>query len=111
MFLGVSKAVVGIIKTMVVSSYNEETEDQMDYYIDETHCENGDVAYLYEHESDTLTRMKIVKSICRSDDTYVYDRLLKDEDILVDGEDYYKADTSAEFITDNDCYLVWFKYD
>ena len=37
-----------------------------------------------------------------------YDDL--DEDVLIDGETEYGADTSAEFITDNDCYLVWFKY-
>lgn len=42
--------------------------------------------------------------------TYHNDELLKNENILTDGEEEYKADTSAKFITDNDCYLVWFKY-
>jgi hypothetical protein len=93
-----------------VSSYNEDEEDQLDYYIKESKCDVGDTAYLYDHAENELTEMEIVHIIAWSDDTYVYDKLLKDEDILVDGEDYYKADTSAEFITDNDCYLVWFKY-
>ena len=43
------------------------------------------------------------------DNIEYYDSL--DENVLLDGEDKYSADTSAEFITDNDCYLVWFKYD
>ena len=36
--------------------------------------------------------------------------MIENEDVLLEGEDKYEADTSAEFITDNDCYLVWFNY-
>ena len=44
------------------------------------------------------------------DNIELYDSQLEDEDILLDGEEEYNADTSAEFITDHDCYLVWFRY-
>ncbi len=97
-------------KNYVVSSYNENTNEQMDYYINENSCKKGDAAYLYLHEKNKIQKMEIVKIISRSCDPYVYDKLLENEDILLDGEDKYNADTSAEFITDNDCYLVWFKY-
>ena len=76
-------------KNYTVSSYNEGTCEQIDYYINENTCENNDIAYRYLHENDKVEAMKIV---------------------LLDGEDDYDADTSAEFITDNDCYLIWFKY-
>lgn len=97
------------LKNWELSEYNEDTEDQLDYYINERKCDVGDKAYLYSHEDKELTEMEIIHIICRSDDTFVYDKLLKTE-VLLDGEDEFKADTSAEFITDNDCYLVWFKY-
>lgn len=91
-----------------LSEYNEDTNEQLDYYIDERNCNVGDKAYLYLHEENRLIEMKIVNVICRSDNEEDYDNW--DEDVLLDGEDKYGADTSAEFITDNDCYLVWFKY-
>ena len=91
-----------------LSEYNEGTEDQLDYYINERHCNIGDKAYLYYHADRTLTEMEIVHIIARSDDREFYDNL--DEDVLCYRESEYNADTSAEFITDNDCYLVWFKY-
>ena len=96
------------LKNWELSEYNEDTEDQLDYYINERKCDVGDKAYLYSHEDDELIEMKIIKIICRSDDEDYYDGL--DEDVLIDGETEYNADTSAEFITDNDCYLIWFKY-
>lgn len=37
-------------KNYTVSSYNENTSEQLDYYIDENLCKEGDVAYLYFHE-------------------------------------------------------------
>lgn len=97
------------LKNWTLSEYNEDTEDQLDYYINERKCDVGDKAYLFSHADDELTEMEIVYIICRSDDTFVYDKLLETE-VLLDGEDEFEADTSAEFITDNDCYLVWFKY-
>lgn len=97
------------LKNWTLSEYNEDTEYQLDYYINERKCDVEDKAYLYSHGDDKLTEMEIVHIIYRSDDTFVYDKLLETE-VLLDGEDEYNADTSAEFITDNDCYLVWFKY-
>ena len=92
----------------LLSSYNEDTPEQLDYYIRECACEVGDVAFLYKKEDDSLTEMEILHIICRSDDVARYDKC--DEDVLLDGEDDYNADTSAEFISDNDSYLVWFRY-
>ena len=97
------------LKNWALSEYNEDTEDQLDYYIDERKCDVGDKAYLFSHEDDELTEMEIIHIIARLDDEEYYDELLE-TDVLLDGEDKYNADTSAEFITDNDCYLVWFKY-
>lgn len=101
---------VNELKNWTVSEYNEETEDQLDYYINENKCTVGDKAYLYSHTEKELTEMEIVHIISRMKNMKRYDELLKNENILIDGEEEYKADTSAEFITDNDCYLVWFKY-
>ena len=97
------------LKNWTLSEYNENTKYQLDYYINERECDVGDKAYLYSHDEDKLTEMEIVHIICRSNDAFVYNKLLE-IDILLDGEDEFKADTSAEFITDNDCYLVWFRY-
>lgn len=96
-------------KNYTVSSYNENTSEQMDYYINENSCEKGDIAYLYLHEENKVREMNVVKIIRRSCDYHIYDELIENEDVLLDGEDKYDADTSAEFITDNDCYLIWFK--
>jgi hypothetical protein len=96
------------LKNWTRSSYFEDTEDQIDFYINEGQCEVGDRAYLYDHSDDALTEMEIIHIISRMDDMEHYDNL--DDDILIKGEENFGADTSAEFITDNDCYLVWFKY-
>lgn len=93
-----------------ISSYNEDEEDQIDFYIKESKCEVGDTAYVYTHEDKTLTKMEIVHIIAWSDDDELYDKLIEDDYVLLKGETDYHADTSAEFITDNDSYLVWFKY-
>ena len=98
------------LKNWALSEYNEDTEEQVDYYINEYKCDIGNKAYLYSHEDNELTEMEIVCIISRLDNIEYYDKLLENEDVLLDGEDEYSADTSAEFITDNDCYLVWFKY-
>lgn len=95
---------------LACSSYNEGTPEQLDYYMNEGKCDVHDVAFLFSHEERTLTKMEIAHIICWSDDPSEYDRLLENEDILLDGEELYDADTSAEFITDNDSYLVWFAY-
>ena len=97
------------LKNWALSEYNEDEEDQLDYYINERKCDVGDKAYLYSHEDNELVEMEIIHIIARSDDMNYYNELLE-TDVLLDGEDEYNADTSAEFITDNDCYLVWFKY-
>lgn len=97
-------------RNWTVSSYNEDTDDQLDYYIKPSHSNVGDKAYLYNHEEEELTEMEIIYIIRRMDDPTLYDYLVEDEDVLLEGEDRLNADTSAEFIMDNDCYLVWFKY-
>ena len=63
-----------------------------------------------ENGLDKVEAMKIIHVIKRSNNFNEYDKLLENDDVLLDGEDDYDADTSAEFITDNDCYLIWFKY-
>ena len=92
----------------IESSYNENTDSELDYYIKEEPPVIGDTAWLYAKEYDTIQEMQIKQVICRSDDVEAYDA--NSEDILIDGESEYDADTSAEFITDNDSYLVWFDY-
>lgn len=52
--------------------------------------------------------MKIEHIIKRSDNVKFYDSLIENDNVLLDGESEFDADTSAEFITDTDCYLVWF---
>lgn len=96
------------IKNWAVSEYNEDTEEQLDYYFNERMRNPGDTAYMYSHRDKTYTKLEIIHVISRSNNIEDYDSL--DKDVLLDGEDEYKADTSAEFITDNDCYLVWFTY-
>lgn len=97
-------------KNWALSEYNEGTEEQLDYYILESRANAGDTAYLYNHYEREWEKMQIVHVTRKSDSPARYEDLLKNEDVLVDGESEYEADTSAEFITDNDCYLVWFKY-
>ena len=97
------------LKNWTISEYNEGTDEYLCYYIDENKCEAGDTAYLFSQEENRLIEIKIVKLIARSDDLFIYDELSKNEDVLLEGEDFYNADTGAEFIVDNDCYLVWFK--
>lgn len=93
-----------------LSSYNENTNEQLDYYMDLRKNNIGDKAYMYSHESKQLQELEIVNIIVRSDNSKYYDNLLENDDVLIDGEDEYNADTSAEFIVDYDCFLVWFKY-
>lgn len=99
-----------MLESWELSSYNEGTPEQLDYYINERKADVGDIAYQYSQEEENWFRMKILNVIRRSDDPKKYDKLLENEDVLLDGEDEYEADTSAEFITDNDCYLVWFRF-
>ena len=97
-------------KSWCISSYEEDSPEHLDYYLNENACGAGDVAYLYSCENDTLSEMKIVHVVKRSSDPELYDELIKNPNVLVEGEDTYGADTSAEFITDDNSYLVWFKY-
>ena len=94
----------------VVSNYNEDTKEELNYYLNEIRCDVGDIAYLYSHETQELTILEILRIVHRSDDNFIYDQLVKNEDVLLCGEDHYQADTSAEFITDKDSCLVWFRY-
>ena len=96
------------LKNWILSEYNEDTEDQLDYYINGRACDMGDKAYLYDHAENELIEMEVVHIISRVDNMEFYDGL--SEDILFEKEAEYGADTSAEFIFDDDCCLVWFKY-
>lgn len=93
-----------------VSSYNEDTDCQLDYYMDSRKNNIGDTAYLYDHSTGNLVEMEIINIIPRSENPKYYDELVENNDCLIDGEVEFEADTSAEFIVDWDCYLVWFKY-
>lgn len=97
-----------LMRSWSISSYNENTKDQLDYFINENRCNVGSRAYVFNHETNTLSKLSILKVICSMDDPGAYHRL--PDDVLIRGEDEYQADTSAEFITDNACYLVWFRY-
>ena len=74
------------------------------YYMNERKCEVGDLACVLI--DSVVVPLRIIHIICRSDNPQYYDALSKD--VLLKGKTEYKADYSAEFITDNDCYLVWF---
>ena len=97
-------------KNWTLSAYNEGDIDQLDYYINENKCDVGDKAFLHSHGTDAITGMEIINVISRNSNPFIYDTLIRDDAVLTNGEQAYKADTSAEFITDTDCYLVWFKY-
>ena len=92
-----------------VSSYNEDTDEQLDFYIDEQNNHTGDTAYLFSHEDGELHLLQIANIIARSNDAAAYDKLLEEDDVLCRLEDEHGADYGAEFITNNDCYLVCFK--
>lgn len=97
-----------LLQNWLVSSYNEDTKEQMDYFLNAHHCDTGELAYLYSHESKKYTKLEIVRCIWRSHDIAYYDG--RGDCVLTDMESVLNADTSAEFITDNDSCLVWFRY-
>ena len=92
-----------------VSSYNEGTSEQIDYYISELSAFAGEKAYMYSHEDDELYELEIVHIIASMDDANTYNKLIEDDDVLINGEEEYGADCSAEFIAKFSSYLVWFK--
>ena len=96
------------LKNWTMSTYNEDTDSVLEYYMQEDNCVVGAKAYLYSEAEDAVTEMEIIHVIRKTDDVEYYDCL--DDEALLRGESRYGADTSAEFITDSDCYLVWFKY-
>lgn len=94
-------------RNYIRSSYNEEDSDRLDFYIQRI-SDTDNKAYLYSKETRSITELEILKIVIRSDDMESYDGL--PEEILLDMESQYNADCSAEFITDDDCCLAWFKY-
>lgn len=94
----VSNALFG---SWIVSSYEKGQKNQRDFFLDESHTRKGSTAYLFEHETQTFTKLVIVECLQSSPETCV-DTLLK--------YDPYCSDISAKFITENDCYAVWFRY-
>lgn len=99
-----------LCRDFILSAYNENTDDEFDYYMREGHLNVGDTGYLYRADDDEVVEIEIIKIIRRSDNEEYYDNLVRDEDVLLFGEKELDADTSAEFITDDDSMLVWFKY-
>jgi len=91
------------------SSYNEGEDEQIDFYMNELRNAPGDAAYVYYHKDDELRELEVVHITARSDNADLYEELMKDEDVLVNKEEEYGADYSAEFITMFDSYLMWFK--
>lgn len=92
------------------SDYNEGTEDEMNYYISVENRNVGDIGYLYSHQDESIIKMTIVHIITnKSISIDMYNRLIEDDDVLIKGEEKYNADTSAEFITDDECMLIWFR--
>ena len=96
------------LKNWTLSQYNEGTKQQLDYYIDENNCKIGDKAYMYCHNDNKYIEMEIVDRVDRLTDMEYYDNLGENELIRI--EDKCNADTSAEFITDKNCYLICFRY-
>ncbi len=92
-----------------VSSYNEGTPEQIDYYMNEMCAFAGEKAYMYSHEDDKLCELEIVHIIASMDDANAYNKLIEDDDVLINGEEEYGADCSAEFNAMFSSYLVWFK--
>lgn len=66
------------------SSYNEDTNEELDYFIDESNCYVGDTAYLYSKEDDALYEMKIEHIIKRSDNVKFYDSLIENDNVLLE---------------------------
>lgn len=90
------------------SEWNLSEYDDREYYMKQG-CHNiGDTAYVYVKETNIVNELQIVHAILRSDDISAYESF--DDDVLLDGEDEYKADCSCEVITDDDSYLLWFIY-
>ena len=42
------------LKNWAVSDYNENTEEELIYYLNELACDVGDIAYLYSRETDEM---------------------------------------------------------
>lgn len=64
---------------------------------------------MYSHLNEELVKMEILHIIALSNNFDLYNEFLAVDDALVNGEDEYSVDCSAEFFTNNDSYLVWFK--
>lgn len=91
------------------SSYEEGTSEEFSFFVDPVKCHAGDLAYVYLWQLKKLVQLEIVKVIKRSEGFDAYDELVRDDLVLVKKEVEYGADTSAEFILENDCWLVWFR--
>lgn len=89
------------------SWYNENTKEEQCFIISSEHHKHGDVALLKYSYSDNIISLKILHIITRSEDIDHYDNIFQ-EDIL-HMEEVFKSDYFAEFITEDDCYMVWFK--
>ena len=49
-----------LLRNWCVRSYNEDTKEQEDYYLDVSHCGRGDIAYMYSRERKGFVKLEIV---------------------------------------------------
>ena len=87
------------------SWYDENIKEAQCFIINSEHHKHGDVAEL--KYSDNTIPLKILHIITHSYDPETYDNISQ-EDVL-HMEEMFKSDYFAEFITEDDCYMVWFK--
>lgn len=99
-----------LTKVYLESAYNEDTDYEIRFYIDPKNHKQRAKAYMYTAEENSITPLRIANIIHRSDNFDFYDSLLRIDDVLLHLEELLGADTSAEFITDDDCMLVFFYY-
>lgn len=90
--------------SFICSEYSD-----VEYYVNHCGCGVGGHPLGYELDKDTgeVCILQTVMMISRSGYPELYDIL--DDYVLIRGEELFKAGCSAEFITDKDSYLVWFR--
>lgn len=81
-----------------------ECDDRV-FYIKQGNVAFGDTGYMKRDRE--IHKLKILNCVKRSDNPCKYDRL--PEDVLLTMETNCNADTSCEFISAADCYLIAFK--
>lgn len=86
----------------------DDIAENFSYYIHKDDHSFGDIGYMRSSDG-TFTKLKIVHIISLSENKAAYQLLSDDVDVLFKGEKMFEADTSAEFYTADDMFIVWFK--